>query len=689
MAGKVVQLEYNPPAEEINAMYKHCSSLQKWALAEVVAKAKKLHDAAYPALAQRVLKMRSSVGALFRLEHLLRTLLWIRDEAPIIIHIPLEADGRMDKLLADTHYRNQFETKMSRGSLDFSEGGSRAGWESNIFNKHYDGAEPFQRPKYGVLNVVKDPHGIQKARQYGTSYIQLKGCRLRTTFADQDTSHSGCVVASCEFYAHVLMRFSDDELRGVLEVANGLRAGHVSDLISVYKEVQIHGEISLAHNIDMLMVSSGAAAVKGMMGKVKRFCAKNSCSYVVLEPLDDEEGADEEEAEVDEDEEGPDSAPDEPLPVPNPPATGPVVDSFSDVPDDGMEDDVDFVYPGVEYDADTQWACGMCTLVNPLTLRKCDMCAADQPMVYRRRAAQRARRQLLVQEFCSAEASVRSDVLSEEYVEWLSQEEAFVQAVTALVAPARKARDELLRELLPRVLQGGGELDAAQDSLEGESFTEGRCRFCGASCLVSDTKQAPVCRFPGRDCNRKMLLFCSALLPCGHGCACLSGDVQCTHFCMECSPHPTCPICLESYSESPAVVLSCGHVLHYGCASVQLTRFLDTLQPGKVINPSLATCCVCDDMISASQLSHLTEVAHPAVSSALNTTLDASESLAGKPVDPGAPTTTRPLDLLRHSACTTCTACKKVFCFGKPTDTPPPLCCACAPASEPPALPPA
>ena len=42
---------------------------------------------------------------------------YIRDEAPIIIHIPIENDGRMEKLLADTHYRNQFETMISRGTL--------------------------------------------------------------------------------------------------------------------------------------------------------------------------------------------------------------------------------------------------------------------------------------------------------------------------------------------------------------------------------------------------------------------------------------------------------------------------------------------------------------------------------------------------------------------------------------------
>jgi hypothetical protein len=73
-----------------------------------------------------------------------KTLSWIRDEAPIIIHVDLKAFG--DKLAADTHYRNQFETDVSRGCLSHS---TRERWEQNLFGYAYDGARPADRCKYG------------------------------------------------------------------------------------------------------------------------------------------------------------------------------------------------------------------------------------------------------------------------------------------------------------------------------------------------------------------------------------------------------------------------------------------------------------------------------------------------------------------------------------------------------------
>ena len=303
-----------PPTAELAAVDKFCDDTQRRALAFIVEKAKALHDKALPELRDRVRSLKvqekGKGGGCFTSDHLSKALLWIRDEAPIIIHIPLEADGRIDKLLNDTHFRNQFETKISRGTLDFSKGGSRASWESRLFNKEYDDALPFQRPKYGCLNIVNDPAGmdgpifhlkkniskkkkkkhtfilplspgIECATCYGESYLILKGCRLRTTFADRDSSCENTVVASCEYHAHVLAMYADEELRRVLEVANRMRLWRASDCIYTYKEVQIHGEIRLSDNVDIVVLAKDASKEPGMRAKVQQFCKKNSCHYVV------------------------------------------------------------------------------------------------------------------------------------------------------------------------------------------------------------------------------------------------------------------------------------------------------------------------------------------------------------------------------------------------------------------------
>jgi hypothetical protein len=47
-----------------------------------------------------------------------RCLAFIRDEAPLVVHLFADAHAALPKLLRDTHYRNQFETGSSGGVLD-------------------------------------------------------------------------------------------------------------------------------------------------------------------------------------------------------------------------------------------------------------------------------------------------------------------------------------------------------------------------------------------------------------------------------------------------------------------------------------------------------------------------------------------------------------------------------------------
>jgi hypothetical protein len=114
---------------------------------------------------------------------------FIRNEAPIIVHVQL--DECLKFLLKDTHYRNQFETNTSHGTLSHS---TRTGWEDRMFNRIYHDAPGFQRVKYGVLNMSNSPSGVRACKAYGDSYLLLnQNVRLRTTFANMDT---GCDQAS-------------------------------------------------------------------------------------------------------------------------------------------------------------------------------------------------------------------------------------------------------------------------------------------------------------------------------------------------------------------------------------------------------------------------------------------------------------------------------------------------------------
>lgn len=65
-------------------------------------------------------------------------LFYIENHAPIIIHIHVLK--HMEFFIKDTHYRSQFETNKSSGSLSRQ---SRTEWENRMFDKQYAKATDF------------------------------------------------------------------------------------------------------------------------------------------------------------------------------------------------------------------------------------------------------------------------------------------------------------------------------------------------------------------------------------------------------------------------------------------------------------------------------------------------------------------------------------------------------------------
>eukprot|EP00928_Gymnodinium_smaydae_P088297 TRINITY_DN72409_c0_g1_i1.p1 TRINITY_DN72409_c0_g1~~TRINITY_DN72409_c0_g1_i1.p1 ORF type:complete len:651 (+),score=121.87 TRINITY_DN72409_c0_g1_i1:180-2132(+) len=224
-------------------------SCQRSAVRHIRALARENHERALPALQERV----AALGYTDR--DLWMCLAWIRELAPVIVHVNLDRVGEF--LLKDTHYRNQFETRSSGGLLNTA---ARVKWERGLFGQSYEDAEPFERPKYGVQNIWNDPRGVQGCKQYGDSYFVLKDVRLRCTFSPEDSANLPARRLSVlDFYAHVLMEYSNKELIETIRVAER-GAERVGDSNAVmekwgkYKEAQIHGEVDLDRHVDRLVV---------------------------------------------------------------------------------------------------------------------------------------------------------------------------------------------------------------------------------------------------------------------------------------------------------------------------------------------------------------------------------------------------------------------------------------------------
>ncbi|CAK0827269.1 unnamed protein product, partial [Prorocentrum cordatum] len=92
--------------------------------------------------------VRARPGALSAEVDLHMALAWVRELAPMIVHVNLEKLGEF--LLKDSHYRNQFETNSSGGLLKPA---ARVKWERGLFGTAYNEETPgSERPKYGVQN---------------------------------------------------------------------------------------------------------------------------------------------------------------------------------------------------------------------------------------------------------------------------------------------------------------------------------------------------------------------------------------------------------------------------------------------------------------------------------------------------------------------------------------------------------
>jgi len=241
------QLTTSASELEYAAMLEPC---QQGALRLIRTLARANHAMAIPHLRDRVLSLN------FREEDMYMALAWIREMAPIIIHVNLMKYGRF--LKDDTHYRNQFEVGGGEGLRSLQ---VRREWEHGLFGDAYDRAQGKERVKYGVQNVWNDYRGDVGCEQYGNSYLVLKNVRLRCTLAPEDSGSNVLMdeLAVPDYYAHVLLGYSNKELREILRVsAGGVKVGNSQAVIErwgTYKEAQIHGDIDLKRHVERLVVS--------------------------------------------------------------------------------------------------------------------------------------------------------------------------------------------------------------------------------------------------------------------------------------------------------------------------------------------------------------------------------------------------------------------------------------------------
>jgi len=171
----------------------------------------------------------------------------------------------------DGVYRSQFETGISNGGLTAYPGGDRDRWEEAMFGGAYQrpGVSPAERPKYGGLNLLDHSDGA--CPRFGSCHLRLRPEALgRATFSFGDTYTQPKDFGTLDTFEPVLAAlFEATAGTGVSLGTAGMDTGLLLRTLLLrreresvaagralddYIEAQIHGELSLARDVEALVV---------------------------------------------------------------------------------------------------------------------------------------------------------------------------------------------------------------------------------------------------------------------------------------------------------------------------------------------------------------------------------------------------------------------------------------------------
>jgi hypothetical protein len=178
----------------------------------------------------------------------------------------------LESLTESGYYANQFETGISNGGLDKLIDGKRQLWESRLFGNSYsnDSENLGERPKYGALDVMRNPDG--PSPRFGSCYFRLQPkVNVRCTFTYLDSYFEPESIGTISFLSSVLLEMAMELIKknalfGVenidlehfvkrigIENTQSKKAGRALD---EYVEAQIHGEISLKEDVNELVADA-------------------------------------------------------------------------------------------------------------------------------------------------------------------------------------------------------------------------------------------------------------------------------------------------------------------------------------------------------------------------------------------------------------------------------------------------
>lgn len=181
----------------------------------------------------------------------------------------------LPSLIKDKHYKNMFETKTSSGS---NSSAKRLEWEHKLFSCVYDGVDPVERVKYGFL------YGINDVRmKYGDCLLILKDTvknRCTVTIGDSSNDLKPYLLSEPSSILQDAFCSFDAKTCDIIGKRNKTIYGYKFNTgYDDYVEVQIHGKIILATDVEKIIISAKYCRDKTVIQHAEQFAKINKCSY--------------------------------------------------------------------------------------------------------------------------------------------------------------------------------------------------------------------------------------------------------------------------------------------------------------------------------------------------------------------------------------------------------------------------
>jgi Protein of unknown function (DUF3626) len=193
-----------------------------------------------------------------------------------------------EALKAEGVYRNQFETRISNGGLTAYPGGDRDESERALFDGayHMKNVQLHERPKYGGLNVMNYRNGA--CPRFGSCHLELRASiRARSTVLYGDSAESHAPIARTDAPEPVLAPLLEDlaagrgalgrtgltlgefvqgAMQGDIQAQTGVFSPTISRALDGYIEAQVHGPVSLATDVDAVVIDRSFSCLVAAAG---------------------------------------------------------------------------------------------------------------------------------------------------------------------------------------------------------------------------------------------------------------------------------------------------------------------------------------------------------------------------------------------------------------------------------------